>query len=1055
MPDFVNESSAFQGAQHFSIINSTFNMVQGNYIHTINNTPAKSAIDIGRFKEWLTPPDPSTNHNNAIKQHHPGTGAWLLSHPAYLDWKCHGDSFVWINGISGSGKTVLCSTLIEDIKRIANRGITGLAYFYFDISDERKRTVMGFLSSMVLNLLVWAPANQSTLDKVYADCHSGLHKPSDMALLEVLKNFISGFQETYIFIDGLDECFNVEEMLELVKSIHGWHIDQCHLLVTSRKEQSIVNSFSLMHVVPAELDLSCMPIDVDIGNYINHVLHSSSELKRWEQDAKNLIKQTLLAKSGGMFRWVTCQLEELKKCRKSLKALKTTLDGLPDTLEATYNQILNRISPVDAPEAVKLLLWLAFAKEPLPIQELVIIVEFDVEQNIFDPDAKLTTPEDVLKICSSLVTKMDGNTVQLAHASVKEYILQSPRVIGKGIRMDPTFGNLFVGTCCILYVLQWKEKVKHPHFAHASLIRYSTRFWPMHILEGKNELDALTYIKELFQSYSIPFQNWKEGYNSNISEDEEQMDSSHLQCAAINGLSETVKWLMSTTVTDMDIFKALCAASYKGHKKIVTFILQSGIYVNLVNWKPQQDQHDIYCTALQAASLGGHQDIVKQLLEAGVDVNVQGGNYGNALQAASHRCHRDIVELLLEGGADVNAWGGKYDNALHAALQYGHLDTFGLFPRRQGDVNVLEQIYNIVELLLERGANVNSWRQTCGNALQAASWFGHKEIVGLLLERGADVDVQGGTYGNPLHTASYKGHKGIVELLLERGADVNIQGQKYGSALSAASYKGHNDIVKLLLGRGANVNLQGGRYGNALNAALYRGEKQTVELLLERGANVNAQGGKHGNALYIAASKPSMDIVELLIEKGADVNTIAQSGRYCNAFHAVSYVGNKHLVELFLNRGVNINAQGGKYGNALNAACLSGHKEIVKLLLEKGADINSQEQEYCNALHTASHKGHRDIVVLLLEGGMDVNSHGGEYGTALHAASYKGHMDIVQLLLEKGADINFVGRRHGSVLQMASCFGHKDIVKLLLERGADVNTQGGEYGNALQAALHF
>lgn len=100
-----------------------------------------------------------------------------------------------------------------------------------------------------------------------------------------------GFQEVHIFIDALDECTNVEEVLELVKLIHGWNIHSCHWLVTSRKEIPIVNS--LRSVIPAEVDLSCMAVDNDISAYIDHMLCSATELKTWNNRAKELIKVTL------------------------------------------------------------------------------------------------------------------------------------------------------------------------------------------------------------------------------------------------------------------------------------------------------------------------------------------------------------------------------------------------------------------------------------------------------------------------------------------------------------------------------------------------------------------------------------------------------------------------------------------------------------------------------------------------------------------------------------------------------------------------------------------
>ena len=83
-----------------------------------------------------------------------------------------------------------------------------------------------------------------------------------------------------------------------------------------------------------------------------------------------------------------------------------------------------------------------------------------------------------------------------------------------------------------------------------------------------------------------------------------------------------------------------------------------------------------------------------------------------------------------------------------------------------------------------------------------SSLLGLINITAALIARHADVNLRGGVYGNALQAASFGGHKEIVELLLERGAEVNMQGGEYGSALQAASYGGHKEIVELLLERG-------------------------------------------------------------------------------------------------------------------------------------------------------------------------------------------------------------------------------------------------------------
>ncbi len=62
-----------------------------------------------------------------------------------------------------------------------------------------------------------------------------------------------------------------------------------------------------------------------------------------------------------------------------------------------------------------------------------------------------------------------------------------------------------------------------------------------------------------------------------------------------------------------------------------------------------------------------------------------------------------------------------------------------------------------------------------GPALQTASIYGYKEMVQLLLEKGADVDFQGEDYGSVLQAASECGHKRTVQLLLAKGANFNRQ----------------------------------------------------------------------------------------------------------------------------------------------------------------------------------------------------------------------------------------------------------------------------------------
>ena len=197
-------------------------------------------------------------------------------------------------------------------------------------------------------------------------------------------------------------------------------------------------------------------------------------------------------------------------------------------------------------------------------------------------------------------------------------------------------------------------------------------------------------------------------------------------------------------------------------------------------------------------------------------------------------------------------------------------------------------------ILIMDKSDVNRPDDTNTYPVMWASLNGHDKSVELLLERGADVNAQGGEYGNALQAACAGGHESITRILLERGADINARSKTHGDALQCACSKGHEKIAQMLLERGANVNSQGGRYGNALQAACFGGYDRIALMLLERGADVNSQGGEYGNALQAACAKGHDKIVRILLQRGADVNS--QGRRYRNALRAAYYGGHHHVV---------------------------------------------------------------------------------------------------------------------------------------------------------------
>ena len=152
---------------------------------------------------------------------------------------------------------------------------------------------------MVIHLLAWKPQGQSLLNNTYTkECQNGLSKPQNEIMLEILRQFICGFEDTYILIDALDECLEVEKVLMQIETLHRQGLKQLHLLVTSRQEQQITELLTPME--PMKVDMTCEAVDDDIENYINDMLQSSPGLKEWGITEKDDIRMALLEKADGM-----------------------------------------------------------------------------------------------------------------------------------------------------------------------------------------------------------------------------------------------------------------------------------------------------------------------------------------------------------------------------------------------------------------------------------------------------------------------------------------------------------------------------------------------------------------------------------------------------------------------------------------------------------------------------------------------------------------------------------------------------------------------------------
>ncbi|KAJ7247021.1 ankyrin repeat domain-containing protein [Mycena rebaudengoi] len=986
--------------------------------------------DRDRIIEWLSPLNFFSRNADIYRAHQDGTGTWLLDDVRFKDWVLSPGGTLWCYGLPGAGKTVLSSTITEYLRSQFPIGNNGVACAYLNHKETEIHSLENILAGLWRQLIFGKPLpSRSTAHGLYARHYEKRTRPSLEEMHTVLHSVVVEYSKVYFIIDALDEYPELCRHA-LLKYLAAFQ-PKINLLLTSRPHVEPETFF------PNTPSLEIRATEGDIHRYVEAQIQATPHLANHIQSHPELrqeIETKIIRNVDGMFLLAKLHFDSIL-AKHTVKAIRIALKNLPEDLEHTYNEAMDRIesqSKEDKAIAHLVLTWVANAKRPLSVAELLEAIAIEPDTKSLDREGVVEMVV-VLSVCAGLVIVDQDGTVRLIHYTTQKYL--------DGVQASKfPFAQRDIAQACLTYLLydnfatllENRQELRELGQDHA-LLDYSFRHSLIHAA-GKYEAMLRHLLMEFLgraskwqnfwrtipymQQYAsspwgiLDFGGWPEFHTP-------------LHLAVVFNLQGTFENILAQDLHLWDEKKGelLYVSSSFSPVEMVELLLEKGVDMNVAGWK--------YGNALQTASCHGRDAVVRLLLEKGADVNAQGGIYGNALQAASTAQNTAIVKLLVEKGADLNAQGGEHGNALQAASYCG----------REA----------IVRLLINEGANVNTQCGEYGNALEAASLWGQEEVVQLLIDKGADVNAQGGKYGTALQAASYHGREAIVRLLINEGANVNTQGGEYGNALQAASLWGKEAVVRLLIDKGADVNAQGGVYGNALQAASYRGQEAIVQLLIKKGADVNAQVGEYGNVLQAAAYHGQEEIVRLLINKGAHVNV--QGGKYGNALQAASIEPNTTVVELLIDSGADMNEQGGRYGNALQAACYFGHKEILQLLLEKGAHVNAQGGEYGNALQAASTEPNTAVLKLLIHQGADVNQQGGVFGNALQAASHYGHEAVVRLLVEQGANVNAQGGEYGSALQGAAAVGNEAIIQLLVENGADLNTTGGIYGSALQAAV--
>uniref|UniRef100_A0A3B3XMB0 Poly [ADP-ribose] polymerase n=1 Tax=Poecilia mexicana TaxID=48701 RepID=A0A3B3XMB0_9TELE len=464
------------------------------------------------------------------------------------------------------------------------------------------------------------------------------------------------------------------------------------------------------------------------------------------------------------------------------------------------------------------------------------------------------------------------------------------------------------------------------------------------------------------------------------------------------------------------------------------------------------------------------------------------GDANGAFRELFEACRNGDVSRVKKfvDAVNVNAkdMAGRKSTPLHFAAGFGRKD--------------------VVDHLLQTGANVHARDDGGLIPLHNACSFGHSEVVSLLLCQGADPNARDNWNYTPLHEAAIKGKIDVCIVLLQHGADPNIRNTDGKSALDLAE----PSAKAVLTGEYKKDEL--------LEAARSGNEEKLMALLTPLNVNCHASDGRKSTPLHLAAGYNRVRIVQLLLQHGADVHA-KDKGGLVPLHNACSY-GHYEVTELLLKHGACVNAMDLWQFTPLHEAASKNRVEVCSLLLSHGADptlLNCHSKssvdmaptpelkerltyefkghsllqaareadmtkakktlalEIINfkhphthetALHCAvasPHPKRKQVTELLLRKGANVNEKNKDFMTPLHVAAERAHNDIMEVLQKHGAKVNALDTLGQTALHRAALAGHLQTCRLLLGYGADatlVSLQGftaAQMGNeAVQQILN-
>ncbi|KAF2874799.1 hypothetical protein BDV95DRAFT_299092 [Massariosphaeria phaeospora] len=466
---------------------------------------------------WIDPP---SNYSDALENSsdlkQEGTCAWVQTISEFQDWMNatrgpgqsdpygkFGSNVLWIRGSPGTGKTVLASSIVQELQLSisAELGISTAYYFFSaEVGNERITAPASAYRAILSQILHQNRDRTPVIDKFsFSNMYSSMQpRASQKDLVGLLQLCAQELGHIYIVLDGVDECSDQASLLETITQLSVFPVFRILLL----GRPSIKGLYRRM-ANDRILDMGRFAVSDDIKTYLLSNITSLTEQAYLPNIPLDPLVEHLLTGADGMFLWAKLMIKLLYSPTltpaKRLSMIKEI--SHPEGLDQLYSRILALVSNSNRLEkavAKQVFCWLTYEKIPTTVRLLYEVVHASQLDH-----TSLTTievqdfREMIAVVCGALVEVSGPVTpnalwnprdilwslncrVRFVHLSVKEHFAQvgtSDATVSTNLIMEHGLANMTIAQQALKVILSPQAATTYDN----DLPRYSIFFWSHHL----------------------------------------------------------------------------------------------------------------------------------------------------------------------------------------------------------------------------------------------------------------------------------------------------------------------------------------------------------------------------------------------------------------------------------------------------------------------------------------------------------------------------------------------------------------------------------------------